>query len=64
MNGHTIISAPVRTPWDSLGSILGFENEDQEFWWKATAPVLGKFLIKADYDVHQHYTCFLSSIAS
>lgn len=54
MNGHPV--APCPKPWESLGSVLGFPNEDEEFWWKTTAPVLGKFLIKADYSVEQQFS--------
>ncbi|KAF2673862.1 aromatic prenyltransferase [Microthyrium microscopicum] len=53
-NGHPIV--PVSKPWETLGSILGFNNADEEFWWKCTAPVLGKFLVKAEYTTEQQFT--------
>ena len=43
-------------PWDVLRARLGFENEDVAFWWKHTAPVLGKFMIKSNYTLNQQYT--------
>ena len=54
MNGHSAAAAPA--PWDSLCDVLGFTDSDQEFWWRSTAPVLGKFLIKANYSVDQQYS--------
>lgn len=53
MNGHAI--APTLKPWETLGSVLGFQNEDQKFWWTHLAPVLGKFMIKAKYDSAQQF---------
>jgi DMATS type aromatic prenyltransferase len=46
----------VDVPWESLGGVLGFQNEDHRFWWTHTAPVLGKFLVKAGYNIHQQYS--------
>ncbi|RDW59971.1 aromatic prenyltransferase [Coleophoma cylindrospora] len=46
-------TAPLPTPWDSIGSIVGFGSDDQEFWWKHLAPVLGRFMIKAHYNADQ-----------
>jgi DMATS type aromatic prenyltransferase len=56
MNGHPPANVAPPKPWDNLGSVLGFQNEDQKFWWKHTAPVLGKFMAKADYTVSQQYS--------
>ena len=53
MSGRPITPSP--TPWESLGSVLGFPDDDQKFWWKTTAPVLGKLLKKANYTVDQQY---------
>jgi DMATS type aromatic prenyltransferase len=59
MNGHITATVATPKPWETLGSVLGFTNEDQKFWWTYTAPVLGKFMAKADYNVAQQYS-FLS----
>jgi DMATS type aromatic prenyltransferase len=59
MNGHAPVGRAAPMPWNALGNVLGFENEDQEFWWTSLAPVLGKFLVKADYEVSQQFA-FLS----
>jgi DMATS type aromatic prenyltransferase len=59
MNGHAVAHVSIPKPWEILGSLLGFENEDQKFWWKSTAPVLGKFMVKADYTSAQQFS-FLS----
>jgi DMATS type aromatic prenyltransferase len=42
-------------PWESLVSVLGFQNEDQKFWWQSLAPVLGKFMSKSQYNIGQQY---------
>lgn len=49
------LTTPAPAPWDSLAAILGFSNDDDAFWWNATAPVLGKFLRKANYPLDQQY---------
>lgn len=53
MNGHAIAPAPM--PWHTLGSVLGFQNEDHKFWWTYTAPILGKLMMKANYSTAQQF---------
>jgi DMATS type aromatic prenyltransferase len=38
-----------RTPADNVSQSLGFPNEDQEFWWRATAVSLGRLLANCRY---------------
>src|ERR1700761_6507756 len=54
MNGNAVASN--RMPWETLGSVLGFQTEDTEYWWKWTAPVLGKFMRRAGYSVDQQFS--------
>lgn len=39
----------AQTHCESIGQELGFANEDQEFWWRATAPSLGQLLASCQY---------------
>jgi DMATS type aromatic prenyltransferase len=39
----------VGSLWDSVAQSLGFPNEHQKFWWRATAPSLGHLLASCQY---------------
>lgn len=39
----------VQSPCDSVAQSLGFPNEHQKFWWRATAPSLGHLLANCQY---------------
>ncbi|KAI9705784.1 MAG: hypothetical protein M1820_005032 [Bogoriella megaspora] len=45
--------------WEILPNVLGFPNEDQKYWWRQTAPSLGRLMSKAKYS-QQLQHCYLT----
>ncbi|KAF9895403.1 hypothetical protein FE257_000309 [Aspergillus nanangensis] len=43
------------SPYQCLNQVLSFPDLDQDEWWHRTAPVLGKMMLDANYDVHRQY---------
>ncbi|KAK4096397.1 aromatic prenyltransferase [Parathielavia hyrcaniae] len=38
---------------ESIAQDLGFTNQDEEFWWRATAPSLGELLASCEYSAEE-----------
>jgi DMATS type aromatic prenyltransferase len=50
----------VQTPsepacYASLTKAIDFPSDEQELWWRKSAPLLARILESADYDLHQQY---------
>jgi DMATS type aromatic prenyltransferase len=51
MNGRS-----NKSPCDAVAQELRFPNPDQEFWWQATAPSLGRLLASCQYSTRDQST--------
>ena len=57
--------AVTTTPYNVISNCFDFENEDQDLWWKDTAPLLQDLMSKARYSLHSQYQhlCFFYKYA-